>query len=422
MPASAASYVFSTFKGDAAALEKLSIYTSTDGDHFSLLSDTGFGGPTGTLRDPSIFKSSDGKYYVAYTDPPTASCCGKEDHFSIAVSTDLVKWSNWTTVSAGVPRVAHTWAPEWFDDGGVVKVIANIDTLNTDSDFKPYIFTALDSALTSWSGPVPLGIGPNYIDTFVLESAGTYHVFAKNETTRYCEHATASALTGPWHFVGTGDWAGWGSGMEGPNVVQLDDGTWRIFLDGQGSVGFLTATSSDLDQWSATTPLPGLTDIVRHGTVIRDVPAGSAPSTGGAAGSTNAAGGGNGGATGESGAPSGGGQIQGGAGATSGSVSMGGTPAAMTGSGGDLGAAGGRDDGGTPSAQADGGSSTSPGTPSRGASARDAGGCSCRMPPEPKRSGPPSTWLVLAAFSICLRIRSAVRKTARPSARKIRCP
>jgi hypothetical protein len=107
--------------------------------------------------------------------------------------------------------VAHTWAPEWFDDGGVVKVIANIDTLNTDSDFKPYIFTALDSALTSWSGPVPLGIGPNYIDTFVLESAGTYHVFAKNETTRYCEHATASALTGPWHFVGTGDWAGWGS-------------------------------------------------------------------------------------------------------------------------------------------------------------------------------------------------------------------
>jgi hypothetical protein len=193
--------------------------------------------------------------------------------------------------------------------------------------------------------------------------------------------------------------------MEGPNVVQLDDGTWRIFLDGQGSVGFLTATSSDLDKWSATTPLPGLTDIVRHGTVIRDVPASGAPSTGGAAGSTNLAGGGDGGATGESGATSGGGQRQGGAGAPSGSASMGGTPAATTGSGGNLDAASGRDDGGTPSAQADGGSSTSPETPARATSASDAAGCSCRISPEPKRSGPRSTWLLLAAFSICLRIR-----------------
>ena len=40
-------------------------------------------------------------------------------------------------VAAGVPGVAHTWAPEWFDDGGVVKIIANIHTLKTDSDFKP---------------------------------------------------------------------------------------------------------------------------------------------------------------------------------------------------------------------------------------------------------------------------------------------
>ena len=34
-----------------------------------LLSDTGFGGTSGTLRDPSIFRASDGKYYVAYTRP-----------------------------------------------------------------------------------------------------------------------------------------------------------------------------------------------------------------------------------------------------------------------------------------------------------------------------------------------------------------
>jgi Glycosyl hydrolases family 43 len=280
-PARAYGYVFSTFTGDDAAGEKLSIYTSTDALHFTLLSNTEFSGPSGTLRDPSIMKHVDGKYYVAYTDPLTVSCCGKEDHFSIASSTDLIHWTNLTMVNAGVPGVAHTWAPEWFVEGGTVNVIANIDTLNTDSDFKPYIFTARDSTLTSWSGPVPLGFGPNYIDTFVLKVGTTYHAFSKNETTRYCEHAIATKLTGPWTFVGTGNWAGWGSGMEGPAVTQLDDGTWRIFLDGQGSVPFVTATSPDLNTWSGITALPDVGNLVRHGTVIRDVATGGAPVDGG---------------------------------------------------------------------------------------------------------------------------------------------
>ena len=106
-----------------------------------------------------------------------------------------------------------------------------------------------------------------------MKADGVYHTFIKNETTRYVEHATATSVTGPWTFVGTGNFAGWGSGMEGPTVVRLDDGTWKIFLDGQGSVGFLQASSPDLTTWSATSPLPVLSDLVRHGTIIRDTPA-----------------------------------------------------------------------------------------------------------------------------------------------------
>jgi hypothetical protein len=115
-----------------------------------------------------------------------------------------------------------------------------------------------------------------------LKVGSTYHAFAKNETTRYCEHATATNLTGPWTFVGTGNWAGWGSGMEGPAVVQLDDGTWRIYMDGQGSTPFVTATSPDLDTWSSWIALPnGLGDVVRHGTVIRDTAVGGTTGDGG---------------------------------------------------------------------------------------------------------------------------------------------
>jgi hypothetical protein len=281
--ADAYDFVFSTFTGDDSAGMKLSIYSSPDALNFTLLSNTGFGGPTTYLRDPSIMKHVDGKYYVAYTDPPGDSCCGEENHFSVATSSDLVHWTNFTIVDAGVTGVAHTWAPEWFVEGSTVHVIANIDTTDTDSNFKPYLYTATDDTLMNWTAPVPLGFGPNYIDTFVLKSGSTYHAFAKNETTRYCEHATAPTLTGPWTFVGTGNWAGWGSGMEGPAVVQVEDGTWRIFMDGQNSTPFVTATSPDLYTWSSWIALPGLGNIVRHGTVIRNLETGGS-SDGGADG------------------------------------------------------------------------------------------------------------------------------------------
>jgi hypothetical protein len=301
--AGATTYIFATFKGDDAAGMKLSIYTSTDSINFTLLSDTGFGGNTSYIRDPSIMKYTDGKYYLAYTDPMKASCCNPEDHFGIAVSSDLIHWTDLTTVKAGVPAVSRTWAPEWYIEGGVVRVIANIDTGNQLPDFEPYFFTALDSTLTTWSGPTALGIGPDYIDTYVARLGTTYHAFIKSETTRYLEHATAPSLTGPWTFVGKNDWAGWGSGMEGPAIVQLDNGQYRIYVDPQsGGTPCQTMTSSDLNTWSAKASMPGTAGtVIRHGTVIRDAAglgsngyftaAGGSSGTGGASGSGGATGG-----------------------------------------------------------------------------------------------------------------------------------
>src|SRR5450432_3075442 len=218
-------------------------------------------------------RHTDGKYYLAYTDPMTASCCNPEDHFGIAVSADLTHWTDLATVKAGVAGVSRTWAPEWFVEGGVVKIIANIDTGNQLPNFEPYVFTAQNSALTSWSGPTALGIGADYIDTFVARRGNTYHAFVKNDVTRYLEHATAPSLTGPWTFVGKGDWAGWGSGMEGPAIVQLDDGMFRMFVDPQsGGTPCQYMTSSDLNTWSARASIPGVAGgVVRHGTVIRDM-------------------------------------------------------------------------------------------------------------------------------------------------------
>ncbi|MGW9528366.1 hypothetical protein ACWHAM_11520 [Paenibacillus terrae] len=86
-------------------------------------------------------------------------------------------------------------------------------------NFKAYAITAANSnlATTAWSAPVELaGIGSNYIDTFIVKIGSTYHAFTKNETTKYIEYAIAPSLTGPYTFQGTGDWANWGSWVEGP--------------------------------------------------------------------------------------------------------------------------------------------------------------------------------------------------------------
>jgi hypothetical protein len=258
-PASAATtYIFATFKGDAAADEKLWIYTSSNATSFSLYSNTGFGGPTGVLRDPSIMKHTDGKYYVAFT---VQSWTTASTYFAIASSTNLINWTNVTTVNSGIANTKFTWAPEWYIEGGVVKIIANIGT-TAGGDFKPYIYTAQNSALTSWSGPTAMGIGANHIDAMVVKSGSTYHVFMKDENSKFIQHATASSLTGPWSSP-TNLFT---SGYEAPDVVQLDDGTWRIYIDKYTAGGIWTATSSNLSSWSGLS----LAGPYRHGTVIKD--------------------------------------------------------------------------------------------------------------------------------------------------------
>ena len=67
----------------------------------------------------------------------------------------------------------NTWAPEWFKDPGTGKINL-IVSLSTGSygPFKPYVFTATDSTLKTFTGPVVLsgvpGDGLGYIDTFPI--------------------------------------------------------------------------------------------------------------------------------------------------------------------------------------------------------------------------------------------------------------
>ncbi|MCZ4076425.1 arabinofuranosidase [Rhodococcus sp. H36-A4] len=263
----------------------MDVYESGDATSFQLVQHSAYRPPSGLVRDPSIFKNTDGLYYVTYTTAEGAN-------IGFARSPDRINWTSMGTYpvpfccafmpgtgdgvgfvnlpgtgSAGSsdgpslsPFVTKAWAPEWFVDGDRVNVILS---LSTGGGFVPYMMTALDPSLRMWSLPVPLaGIGADHIDTTVVQVGSTYHAFTKNETKKIIEHAVASSPAGPYSFVPSGDW---GTMLEGPALVQLPNGAWRIYLDAYTENKYLYSDSTDgLRTWSATQELPGLSGTVRH--------------------------------------------------------------------------------------------------------------------------------------------------------------
>ncbi|MFD7280981.1 glycoside hydrolase family 43 protein [Streptomyces sp. NPDC059862] len=252
----------------------VNVYQSDDATDFRLLKSSAYAPPANRIRDAAIFRHTDGYYYITYT---THTWQDTSTTIGFARSSDRVNWTFLYDYPVPIANLSRAWAPEWFvDSDGSVNVIVSCSTTNDEWIFTPYRLRATNSALTAWTSPVPLsGIGANHIDTFIVRIGSTYHAFPKNETTKYIEYATASSLTGPYTIRRTGDWAGWGSYREGPALVQLDNGGWRIFFDGYGDGTYYYSDSYDtFATWSAPRALPGISGTARHFTVIKETVSG----------------------------------------------------------------------------------------------------------------------------------------------------
>jgi len=266
-PGQATRYTMTAFTNSSES--NMYVYEAPDATGFRLLRGPAFTPPTGLIRDPSIIRHTDGRYYVTYTTNWSGNTIG------FATSTDRLNWTflrNHTIPLAGLQR---TWAPEFFiDTNGSVNIVVSLSTNGTT--FLPYRITATNSSLSAWSAPAVLsGIGPNYIDTFVVKVGSTYHAFTKQETTKFIEYATASSLTGPYTMRRTGNWAGWGGPREGQALVPLDNGGWRIYFDGYTVGQYYFSDSYDtFTTWSAPQQLPGLSGFARHFTVLKETIAG----------------------------------------------------------------------------------------------------------------------------------------------------
>ncbi|WP_459181630.1 glycoside hydrolase family 43 protein [Streptomyces sp.] len=270
---SASRYTMTSFT--YASETSMNVYDSPDGTGFSTVKAPAYSPPSGYLRDPSIFKHTDGYYYVTYT-PQTFSL--SNNYIGFARSSDRVNWTFLGNVTLGLSGITNAWAPEWFvDSDGSVNIIVSLH-LSSDASgaFYPYRITATNAALTSWSTPTKLtGITNSYIDTDIVRIGSTYHAFLKSTSTKSIDFATATSLGGPYTITKTGNFVDYDG--EGPTVVQLDNGGYRLYFEAyQQHKAYFTDSYDTFGTWTTPTEIPGLSGTVKHFTIYKETVSGGA--------------------------------------------------------------------------------------------------------------------------------------------------
>lgn len=268
-------YFLSTFR---TSDEKLYLLTSSDATSWiSLDSQPAYTPATGSLRDPSIARFG-GYYWVCHTHPITGAL-DPETQFQVIRSADLVTWELIATVDmTAISGVDHVWAPEWFiDTDSSIHVVVSCSTDNA-STFRSYEVHPTDGTLTTWTTPVQITWSagtPNAIDYFIVYKAGTYYLWYRNLSGDYIEVSSSASLLSGYTVLQSGNWAGWGAQREGPCLVQIDDTTWRIWVDEYfGDNGpYYSDSVDDWATWSALTAISAPYSI-RHATILKQTTGG----------------------------------------------------------------------------------------------------------------------------------------------------
>lgn len=217
------------------------------------------------LRDPSIARMN-GNYYLAATKPLKSNYLGTgATAMQLHVSNNLADWTPLADIPAGVTGATRAWAPELFVDGPDVYVYYSVTTDTTQdasliTTFDIYARKASNPELTAWGSAVKMTglVTPKSLDAHVTradDARGKYVMFFKDETNMNICRAWAGSPLGPWTTDKTGAWLGHATATEGPQLMRLPGGTWRLFYDRYVNDQLAYRDSTDLDTWTAETTL-----------------------------------------------------------------------------------------------------------------------------------------------------------------------
>ena len=241
-------YLFVHFVGESEIGEQIYFSISKDGLHFEdlntgkpvLISSIGEKG----VRDPFIIRSIDGKKnYIIATDLRIANGKGWEAAVSVGSrnlvvweSDDLVNWSEERMVEVGIEGAGCVWAPEAIYDKETKKYFvfwaSNVKEEGEEQP-KQRIYCSYTSDFKHFTKAEKYIERDNHvIDTTIIEEAGVYYRFSKDETTKNIRIDKANKLIGePFQDIRMPQVEAL-YGVEGPEIFKFNDkDEWCLIVD-----------------------------------------------------------------------------------------------------------------------------------------------------------------------------------------------
>lgn len=297
-----AGYLFSYFTGEGTADGEQIRFALSQGNDPLHWRELNGGRPVLTstlgtrgLRDPFIIRSPQGDtFYQIATDlrmygSGAWDAAQRSGSKSIVVweSKDLVTWSQPRLVKVSPDTAGNTWAPEAFYDRGLgqyvvfwaSKIYAANDPNHTGSTNNRVMYATTSDFRTFGAAKEWINPGYSVIDSTVIENAGTYYRFTKDErsnaTSSPCgkfvfQQRSTSLLSTSWTPVTECIGKGTIAQGEGPTIFKSNtEQKWYLFIDEFGRRGYVPFETTDLNSgtWRMSNNY-ALPTSPRHGTVL----------------------------------------------------------------------------------------------------------------------------------------------------------
>lgn len=260
-------YISTFFRGksNSPQIDRLFIGASSDGENFECL-ETSYTPTIGTVRDPSLIVYN-GFLWVAHT----TGAFGASTSFAVAkwdMKTFLGGRPVFTTVvdvsmAAAQSGVNRVWAPQWFLDVDGLHVIASVSNDGASSLYAAEVYPT-NADLTTWSAAVLISSIAS-MDACIVKLGSIYHAFAagSGNTVR---RLTASSLTGTYTQQQTNILSL--TQVEAPEIVLLENGSYRLYVDNYLHAVTYCAESTDLVTWTNVRNINFSIPVPRHVGVI----------------------------------------------------------------------------------------------------------------------------------------------------------